>query len=232
MYTTAWLIGSIRGLTPGPVTIASSFQVIPPGSYYLSSASTSLSLLAALVARMLAAGLALPSAVLTRDRKVKLGAAAPFSLAWGANTALRDLLGFSADLAGASQYVAPLSSPLLWSPAKPIKSEASPRGTLGIRRPLAYYSMSPTDGSTFVVSHGDRIDQAFSCTHIQTSRMQTAKEAGGEWARFFQGVISTGASFFVYLDVLEDPGATTTASLSDGLGPYVNTPTGLSLIHI
>lgn len=226
MFNSAWLIGSIKDLPAHTTTIDGAAQILAAGSYYLHSSTAALSLLDKLVAMMTAAGVAAPVAVITRDRRVRLSAGGAFTVAWGASSTLRDLLGFTGDLAASSSYTATLISPLLWSPAKPVKSELSPRGTIGIKRPLAYYSMSPTDGSTFVVSHGERIDQRFTCTHIATARIQTAAEAGGEWAKFFLTVIAPGYSFVVYLDVTEDPGSTTVATLADGLGPYVTTPAG------
>lgn len=222
-YSTAWIIGSVKALDYD-VTINASAQSVT-GSRYLYHATSSLSILAGMVAAMTAAGLGTPAAELTRDRKVKLTNGVAFSVTW-TDTGLRDLLGFTGNLAAGTSHTATLVSPLLWSPAKPLTPELSPHGTLGIRRPLAFYSMSPSDGSAFVVKHGTRTDQRWSCTHVDTDRVYTASDLGGEWATFFDEVAAKGYQWYVYPDVTEDPGSATAATLSGALGPYVFTPAG------
>lgn len=223
-YLTAWLVGSVKG-ADNDVTIAGSAQNIA-GDLYRYHPTPALSLLGAWLTAATAAGLGAPTAVLTRDRRVKLGNGANFTVTWD-DTELRDLLGFTGNLAGASSYTATNVSPLLWSPAKPLRPELSPRGTAGIRTPHNYWTQSPYDGSPFVVAHGSgRVDQRYSCGMVAIDRVFTADEAGGEWVRFFGDVAAKGASFYVYQDVTEESGSATTASLTDGLGPYAYTPQG------
>lgn len=223
-YPTAWLIGSVKSLSYA-FTVDASLQAVT-GSRYLYHSSGALSILDAVRLGMVAAGYAGAAAVLTQDRRVKLSSGAGnFAITWD-DTNLRDLLGFTGNLSGASSYTAPAVSPLLWSPAKPLSTELSPRGTLGIRRPLAYTTQSPSDGSTFVFSHGTRIDQRYSCASVDTDRVMTSSNAGGEWARWFDEVYAKGYQFYVFLDVTEESGSGTTATLSGGLGPYVCSPSG------
>lgn len=223
-YSTAWIIGSVKSLDLD-VTISASPQNIA-GSLYLYHPTGSLSLLQAWVDAATAAGLGSPAAVLTRDRKVKLSNGANFSVTW-TDTELRDLLGFSqGNLTGASSYIADDVSPLLWSPAKPLVPELSPSDVTGISRPLAYFTMSPTDGSAFVFSHGTRIDQRYSVQHVPVARVLTAAGDGGEWATFFSECAAKGYQWYVYPSVTEDPGSTTAATLTGGLGPYVLVPDG------
>lgn len=222
-YETAWLIGSVKSLDLD-ITVGASLQNVA-GSRYLYHATSSLSILAGVVAAMTAAGVAGASAVLTRDRKVKLSADGTFSITW-TDVELRRLLGFTGNLAAAASYTATNVSPLLWSPAKPPSTELSPYGTLGIRRQLAYFTMSPSDGSAFVVSHGTRTDQRWSFWSVDTDRVFTTAAAGGEFGKFFDEVAAKGYQFYVFPEVTEDPGSATTASLSGGLGPYVFVPSG------
>lgn len=224
-YLTAWIIGSRKGLA-ATLTVDASPQSVD-GDLYLYHPTAGLSLLAQVAAAMTAAGVAGASAVLTRDRRVKLSAGGTFAITWGAGGAtLRDLLGFTGNLAASSSYTAPNVSPLLWSPAKPLRPELSPRGTAGLRTPQAFWTQSPSDGSPFVVQHGSRVDQRYSCGMVAIDRVFTSAEAGGEWVRFFDDVAAKGASFYVYQDTTEDPGSAVTASLTGGLGPYVYTPQG------
>lgn len=222
-YPTAWCIGSARSLDLD-LSISGSPQTIT-GDLYLHHPTSTLSLLGRMVAKMTAAGVAGAAAVLTQDRRVKLSAGGTFSVTW-TDVALRELLGFSGNLAAASSYTATLISPLLWSPAKPLMSELSPQGTIGIVRPLSYFSSSPSDGSTFVASHGTRTDQRWSATHIAVDRWLTASGLGGEWMTWWTRVAAAGYSFYVYPTVTEEAGSTTTATLTGGLGPYAWTPSG------
>lgn len=195
------------------------------GDAYLYHPTSTLSLLGKMVVAMTAGAVAAPAAVLTRDRKVKLSSSGNFSVQW-TDTGLRDLLGFTGNLAAASSYTAPNVSPLLWSPAKPIYFELSPTGVLGNTKPLSYWTASPSDGSTFVVSHGSRTDQRFSASHVAVSRVQTSSAAGGEWDQLFLQSLALGYSFYVYPSVIEEAGSTTTATISGGKGPYVLSPRG------
>lgn len=228
-FSTAWVIGSIKGLdydvTITPDGSPPSLENIAGDRYLYVTGGGSLSILGGMVSAMSSAGLGGPAAVLTRDRKVRLSAAGVFSVTW-TDATLRDLLGFTGDLAGASSYVAPNVSPLLWSPAKPLLPERSPWQTAGIRTPLAYFSASPSDGSTFVVSHGSRVDQTYSAVNVATARVFTSAELGGEWVALFDQCLARGYSFYVFPSVTEESGSTTTATPSGGLGPYALTPQG------
>jgi hypothetical protein len=225
---TAWVIGSVRG-ADYDVSInggggATTYNVA--GNLYLYHPTAALSLLGKMVTHMTTEGVDTPMAEILRNRCVRLSAKSVFSVTW-TSTTLRDLLGFNANLSGSVSYTAPLISPLLWSPAKPLYFELSPTGVLGNKRPLSYWTASPSDGSTFVVSHGDRTDQRFSASHVAIDRVQTASELGGEWDVLFQQSLARGHSFYVYPSVIEDPSdSSTAATISGGKGPYVYSPRG------
>lgn len=223
-YTTAWLVGSARDLDLD-VLIGVSAQNVS-GDLYLHHGTSTLSLLSQLAAAMTAAGVGGATAVITRDRRVKLASGgANFTVQW-TDVLLRELLGFTGNLAAASSYTAPNISPLLWSPGKPMLPELSPLGCPGNTRPLAYYTASPNDGSTFVVTHGARTDQRWSVSHVALDRVQTPDELGGQWVRFFAEVAAKGYRFWFYPEAVEEPGSAVSATLESGLGPYVFTSTG------
>ena len=224
-YTTAWLVGSARDLDYDVIFTGNASTQTISGTAYLYHASSSLSLLAKMVTAMTAGGVANPAAVLTRDRRVKLSSSGNFSVQWS-DVGLRDLLGFTGNLAAASSYTAPNVSPLLWSPAKPMMAELSPLDCAGNTRPLSYFTVSPSSGEPFVVTHGSRTDQRWSVSHVARDRMQTPDELGGEWVKFFSVVVVPGARWYWYPEVTEEPGGTATATLSGELGPYVYTPKG------
>lgn len=224
-YTSAWVIGSVRDIDfdfnvgATPVNVA--------GGFYLHHTTDALSLIEAVAAAILGAGVAGASAALTQDRRVRLTATGTFAVQW-TDTVLRDLLGYTGNLAAATSYIAPNVSPLLWSPAKPLLPEMSPLGCSGNTRPLSYWTSSPSDGSTFVVSHGERIDQKYSASHVAVTRVQTATPAGGEWARLFNESLGKGYNFWVWPEQFEQTGSSVVSSLTNGLGPYVLSPQGRS----
>jgi hypothetical protein len=226
-YTSAWLVGSARDLAYTSFTIEGDGTVSISGDYYLAHATAALSLIDEMAAQMTAAGVAGATAVITRDRVVKLASGgANFAITWSSDTGLRDLLGFTGNLSGAASYTAPNISPLLWSPGKPVNPGQSPLDCHGNRKPLAYWTASPSDGTPFVVSHGERVDQTYSALSIAMDRIQTRNESNGEWVVFFENVAERGYNFMIYPEVTEESGSSTTATLSTPLGPYVLSPNG------
>jgi len=129
MPISAWLIGSYRGLPEQTLTIEGAPQVIDAGSYYLYDATAGLSLLTQLGAALLDEVVG-GSAVLLRNRKVRLSGSNPFDLTWPVDGVLRGLLGFTGNLAGQATYTAPNISPLLWSPGRTETPTMAPLGSL------------------------------------------------------------------------------------------------------
>lgn len=228
-YTSAWLVGSTRDASYTAFDINGDGSVSISGDFYLWHDTNAISLLDLFVAQMTTAGVAAPTAVLTRDRKVKIGSSGNFTVTWSTDTSLRDMLGFTqGNLSGASSYTAASVSTHLWSPGKPLLPGLSPLDCHGNRRPLAFWTASPSDGTPFVVSHGSRVDQSWTAASVAMSRMQTASELGGEWVTFFDDCACKGYQFMIYPEVTEESGSATDtlSTLTPALGPYVLTPSG------
>jgi hypothetical protein len=224
-FRSAWCIGSYASLPVQDVTIAGSAETVDVGSgAYLYDGTAQLSLLAHVQTAMTAAGVAGASAVLLGSRKVRLSGGGVFAVTW-TDTLLRDLLGFSANLAGAASYTAPLISPLLWSPGKPETPQLAPIGVVGHPAYATYQAVAPYSGRTESVSHGSRLYNRFTWGLVDAERVRTADDLGGEFGRFFAQVAVTSSRFKLYRDVLEDPAGTSpvTSSLDEPLGPYVYT---------
>lgn len=129
MAETALLVGSVP--LDVSVTIDGSAQAIE-GDFYLRHATGALSLLQEFEDAMTAAGLGSPAVTMRENLRVRLADAGTFDVTWN-STALRDLLGFTGNLSGASSYDATNPSPLLWAPgypATPIGVRTSKRGYL------------------------------------------------------------------------------------------------------
>lgn len=221
-----WLIGSARDLD-SPLTVNGSPQTVEGEGRYLYHTTAALSLLDGVRAAMAAAGVGVASATLLQNRKVRLSGAATFSIAWG-DSVLPGLLGFAGNLSGAASYTADLISPLVWSPLRRMRPELSPRGCRGMPQPLNQYTLSPYDGTPFVVSWGTRRDQRWTVGHVPVDRVMTPNNLGGEFGRFFSDVLAVGANFNVHENVSEAPASTSAASLGSPLGPWVFLPAGRS----
>ena len=220
-YRTDWLVASYALLPEQDITIAGSAETVPASSYYLHDAVPALSLLAQVQAAMTAAGVAGASVVLLANRKVRLSGGGVFTVTW-TDTLLRNLLGFSANLAGAASYVAPLISPLFWSPGTPGKSLLTGKGLTGHPEELTYQSVASYSGRTESVSHGTRLYNRFQWTYIDADRIVTSSALGGEFGTWFSNVAPRAARFKIYHDVQEDPtSATVAAPLTTVLGPYI-----------
>ena len=219
--TSSWLVGS-AALAAQSVTIDGTPEAIAAGTYYLYDATASLSLLSKMVAAMTAAGVAAAAGVVLLNRKVKLSSSGVFTVTWPADGVLRDLLGFSGNLAAASSYTASAISPLLWSPGKPESPQRSPLGVAGHRVYNTQIGVAE-DGTTFSTTSGYRTIQEYRWTYVHTSRVQTSAEAGGEFARFFSEVLIK-ARWKLYRAIAEDDTSTTAVTWPTAIGPYFMTP--------
>lgn len=224
-FRSAWLLGSVRDLPRQSFTVDGDDAVVAEGNYYISCLTDALSLCAQLQASIIAAGVVGAEVFLTQFRTVRITAPGAFPIVWGTATQLRDLLGFTGDLASATAHAATAVSPLLWSPGKPTNYELAPRNVGHIRLYLSYYAVSPSDGSTSVITHGTRSFAKFSWDYVDVLRVLTSFGVNGEWDVFFGEVLAKGASFKLVEDVLESTSVVTTeASLTPELGPYVYSP--------
>lgn len=214
-----WLVGSLEQMPEQDVTIGGSGQTIPAGPYYLVHSTAALSLVDALVAAMTTAGLTAPTVVLLENRRVRISATGVFSITW-TDTALRDLLGFSANLAGSSSYTAPAISPLLWSPGYAVSRQVMP-GSQG-------YEVE--DAEIRVSADGSRQEVDFHVTHVWDEWDWDAVVAerydapggasGGTWIGWRRQVLVPGYRFQLLELVVEDAASTSAVTLPTPIGTY------------
>lgn len=197
-----WLIGSVEALPLQSFTIDAVPSEITAGSRYLVAASAPLSLLAQLAAAMVAAGLGGVSVVVLESRRVRISADGPFAITWGSATRLRDLLGFTANVAGLSSYTAVRISPLLWSGGE--VSRATRDGVAGYTLDDAEIAVS-ADGARQITTHfyTHTVDD-WSWHAVHLSRYWATDDAGGTWMRFRSEVVVPGHRFVMYEQVEED----------------------------
>lgn len=221
MYDTSWLIGSYASLPEQTFEVDGDAVSVPAGDYYLGDPDDDHSLLAALEAALADGGVFTPSATLRQTRKVKIGGADPFDVEWTTDgQLLRDLLGFTGDLAGSAQYTATLISPLLWSPARTESPMLAPLGVVGQRVSATYQSVSPYDGTTEHITHGARYYNRFVWRYVDLTRVWTSDLLGGEFAQWWITVAEPGARWKLYRNVTESS-SDVAVDLTGGLGPYI-----------
>lgn len=216
----AWFIGSteigLQSFTIGvnPASVAAS-------TYYLTDPTPALSLLAQVEDAMGAAGVVNPEAVLLGSGKVRLKGQNPWSLTWGSATQLRDLLGYQANLVASTTFVAPLKSPLWWSPGKPALFEMTPLGVRGQRRHILNQSVSAYSGRAESTSHGYREYQKWTFEKVDAERMLTVAALNGEYGTFYDLVAVRSARFKLYHLAVENPLSADPFTYESVLGPYL-----------
>lgn len=190
---------------------------------YLVHPTASLSLLARLVVAMTSAGVGSPAAFVTEARYVRLTSSGTFTIAWGSATTLRDLLGFTGDLSGASSYTATNRSPLLWSPGKVLTPEQAPLDFHGAPVLDASVSVGPL-GNIVVRQNGEpSYVNRYSGRHVARDRYGTSPNAVvGQWLYFLRTELWQAKRVIVLRRVLEGSSVTASAdyATSVALGPY------------
>lgn len=221
-----WLVSGRTWTTQTPIIDGVSQNVTASlGGLYLIHPTASLDLLARLVVAMTAGGVAAPTAYITEARYVRLTSSGVFTIDWttGATT-LRDLLGFTGNLAAASSYTATNRSPLLWSPGKVLTPELAQLGVHG-QRVLDISATIGQGGNLTVRQEGTPTTvNRFTGRYIPKARYQSStSSAAGEYTYFWEYEMCTAKKFHVLRGITEGSSTTTSASYGSAtaLGPYV-----------
>lgn len=219
-----WLISSRAWTTQTPTIDATPATVTAALSgLYLYHPTPALSLLARVVAAMAAAGVVAPAAVITESRHVRLSSSGTFAITWATATGLRDLLGYTGDLAAAAAYTAPLRSTLLYSPGKVWRPELAPLGAHG--QAVADLTVTHGPGGRQVVRQEGEptIVQRFTAQVVAADRYWAAPPAlaAGEYRHFWEREIITSQRLYVLRRVYEGDSTTVGAdySASTVVGP-------------
>lgn len=219
-YQSSWFIGSTT-IGAQAIEIESDPQVVTAGTFYLTDPTAGRSLLSQIEAAMSNAGVVDAEAVLLGSGYVRLKGSMPWTLTWGSGTLLRDLLGYETDLVAGLAFVAPLKSPLFWSPGKPASFDQTPIGVRGSKRYVLSQSVSAYSGRAESTSHGVREYQRFSTEKVDAERVRTVDELGGEYGTFYDLVAVRSARFKFYHLAVEDTLSTTAFTYESVLGPYL-----------
>lgn len=194
-------------------------------SLYLSHPTGSLSILTVLAALIdTHAQLVGTAIVVTRSRRVLITNATAFALTWGSDTTLRDLLGYTANLASGTSHLATNVSPLLWAPGKNEFGIGGRMGTSGIPVHDTYAGRS-APGVVVATRNNQWFENRLAWRYVNVDRVEATTATNGTWAVWWDYVASRYRRFWVCRDVTEDSADTTTAmSLSTKLptsGAYI-----------
>lgn len=219
MSASAWFVGSIT-LPEQELDVDSTAVTVDAASYYLRHATSTLSLIDYLGSAIASALGGTCTITLRRNRAVRIAFNTARSVTWGAATQVRDLLGFTGNLASAATHDAPNVSPLLWSPGY-LATPTTIAGVTGYTVPHQSIYKS-ADGSQVYCDHfSDETWQELEWTHIMPDRMRVATgTGGGTFHEFFEQCAMLRRRFLYHQEIEEDT-STTAATWDTALGPYV-----------
>lgn len=218
--SSSWLVASIA-VPAITITVDATPVVIAADDYYLRHATSSLSLIDYVAAQIVAAVGGTCTITIKRNRTVRIVFNTARSVTWGTGTQLRNLLGFTADLASLATHDAPQISPLLWSPGWPAIPETI-AGVLGYS--VDHIRRYKSDDGQRSHAHylGTEIWQDLEVDHVVSSRMRVTPSVGGTFHEFYEQAAKLGARLFHYELITEDSADTSTnVTWTTGLGPYV-----------
>ena len=217
MTTASWIIGSHPAVpeTLVTVTVGATQEVLtfPPGSYYLQHGTGALSLVAVFATMLNTHSLLLGSAAfLTVSGRVRLTNGTAFTVdAWGGNNTLRDSLGFTAFLLSSTAHVAPLVSPLYWSPRK-TESTMGMLGSDGVLTKDTRASRS-APGRVIATNNNTWFRNVLRWRFIHIDDYQQVPDVNGTWTTVWDNVVSQFRRFYLARNVTEDTADTTTAAI-------------------
>lgn len=225
MPVSSWLVGSVQlessGIEVNGVNVPTS------GRYYLRHSNAALSLLDYVQGRI-QTEVAPASLFLTEDRRVRLTTTAgnPVAIDWLSNTTLRDLLGFTANLASSETARSATNvSPLLWSPGW-VATPETRLGTAGWVQTDATRHASADGTRTLVSTYYTQVRQVLSWTEVEVDRMRVdaATDGGGTFHEFYERCLKLGMACRWYVEQTEVDGSTTAVTWDDSatnsFGPY------------
>ena len=214
MPTSSVLVGSQPSIPAATITVVanavSEALAFAGGNFYYDHNTGSLSLLTQFVAMLNShSELVGSAAICTRSLRTRLTNAVAFSVDWGSDTTVRDLLGFAANLVSATAHVSTLVSPLLWAAGKP-ESSAARQGSDGLLVKDTYAGRS-APGVVVATENNTWRRNAFSWRYVLIDLVEQVPDVGGTYATFWDRVLSRFRRFWVSRDRTYDSADTTTS---------------------
>lgn len=212
-----WCFGAWEGHPAFTFTVGGNSKTITAGSRYLYHPTAAISLVAQIEAKIQEE---VPSGTVgfTRSGRVRIDGSSAINFAWGADTTLRDALGFTADFNTTSQ-VAPNRTRYLWRTGSTCSPQGAALDVIGGSSSDRVVHESATNVTSTM--HNEWLQNDLEWTFVKNARYMTASSDQGEFHQFWKDVISPRRRFWVYRSVTEEE--TDTAAVLTGLvtlGPY------------
>lgn len=201
---------------------------MPSGPLYIFDSNSARSYAAQIESAILAASatdITTCSITLQRNGYVRISFNTAVDVTWGGATGIRDALGFTGDLTGASTYTATERSTHIWIPGR---TEISDQRLGQAGTPVYDTQTGGGVGSTppVTIASGYREVSDLSWQAVSGEYVWVDGSPGELIA--FWGVLMTQTSTRIahYRNVLFDPDSTLSASLASRVGPYALRPQG------
>lgn len=230
LITTAWLMGSEPDVPETTISVTcqavAEDLTIPAGDYYpwdSTAANSALDTLSNVLETHSQISIGDISPVLGRDRIPRFTGPFAFSINSWSDLTFRNILGFTGTeaIAGTTQAAAGFSR-YLWSPGR-CEIPDAPLGSHGLPYKDTAKGMSG-DGVVIATTQNTGHKNRFQFRLVQAARVMTASELSGEYASFWDTVVSRYYRWKLYRDVTEEDTAAdaTDAALvsAEVIGPY------------
>jgi hypothetical protein len=223
-YTSAWLIAAYHDFPSTSFTVnaaptGNEVKTVAAGDYYLYDATAGNALNEQVELQLEDhTDITTATVELLESGKIKITCDTTFAITWGSGTLVRNLLGYTGDLSGATNYTATYVSPLFWSPAGTESPQLSVLGGTGAEESDIAYGLSPTTYG-IATEHNTRQINTFLWRNVASARFYSASEANGEFYTWWTYAKKL-ANFKLYRSIAEDTAGTGAASLGTPLGPY------------
>ncbi len=230
LITTAWMLGSEPDVPETTISVTcqaiTEDLTIPAGDYYpwdSTAANSALDTLSDVLETHSQIGIGDISPVLGRDRIPRFSGPFAFSINSWSDLTFRNILGFTGTeaIAGTTQAAAGFSR-YLWSPGR-CEIPDAPLGSQGLLYRDTAVGMSG-NGVVVRTTNNTGRKNRFQFRLVQRARVMTPTEGPGEFASFWEAVVSRFYRWKLYRNVTEEDTATDTTDAAlvsaDVLGPY------------
>lgn len=228
LITTAWLMGSEPSVPATTISVTANAVsediVLPAGDYYPWDSTAANSALNQLHDALEShSEITSCTARIGRDRIPRFTCDIAFTIDSWSDLTFRNILGFTGTeaIAGVTQAAAGFSA-YLWSPGR-CEIPDAPLGAQGLLYKDTAVGMSG-DGVVVATTSNTGRKNRFQFRLVQVARVMTAAGENGEYATFWDTVVSNYYRWKLYRDITEEDTAvdTTDAGLgsADVIGPY------------
>ena len=226
LIQTAWLVGSEPNVPETTIEVTANGTTedltLPGNDYYTWDGAASHSALTTLGTVLTThSEIGSCTALIGRDRRVRLTCDVAFSIDSWTDLTFRDLLGFAGTEAFTSVTQTAGLSDYLWSPGR-CEIPDAPLGSQGLPYHDTAVGMSGDAVVTATTNNSGRKNR-FLFRYVEAARVMSANSTPGDYERFWDRVVLRYFRFKLYREIVEEntgTDATDANLLGEVLGPY------------